>query len=250
MYVSIKAIFTLRLFGWRNKCGGITHWNMNNPCYAYPNHRKLFVSAYFSYFYKEITHITHAMWDKELVISKIEKVIVVGGVGGVGVRRGRRHVLPANWALISFRSFLVPHSLRSCVPSTWASRGLFRQPSASPAAPLVCDLSRVSCWAFVLLVQSKETLKYLGTHIGVSFPSSEEMRPGVQSTVADNGNSLNSFNKCWLDTYHKTDSIFRPSNFAFKDSKLNQPLPIHFSSAFIYFFFLIKITISYLWYKP
>ena len=140
MYVSIKAIFTLRLFGWRNKCGGITHWNMNNPCSAYPNHRELFVSAYFSYFYKEITHITHAMWDKELVTSKIEKVIVVGGVGGVGVRRGRRHVLPANWALISFRSFLVPHSLRSCVPSTWAA-GVF---SVNPQH-LQLRLSSVIC---------------------------------------------------------------------------------------------------------
>lgn len=141
-----------------------------------------------------------------------------------------------SWTLISFWSFLVPRSLKSRFPSTWASQGLFRQPPASPAVPLICNLSRVSCLAFVLLVQSKETLKYLGTHIGVSFLSSKEMRPGVRSTVADNSDSLNSFNKCWLDAYHETDSIFRPSNFAFKDSKLNQPLPIHFSSAFIFFF--------------
>lgn len=140
-----------------------------------------------------------------------------------------------SWALISFRSFLVPHSLRSCVSSTWTSQGLFCPASASPAVPLICDLSRVSCLAFVLLVQSKETLKYLGTHIGVSFLSSKEMRPGVQFTVVDNGDSLNSFNKCWLDAYHEIDSIFRPSNFAFKDSKLNEPLPIHFSSALFFF---------------
>lgn len=80
--------------------------------------------------------------------------------------------------------------------------------STSTASFGIHLLSWVSCLVFVLLVQSKEMLNYLGSHIGISFKLFEEMGPGVQSIVGDNGNSLNSFNKCLLSTYHVIDTIF------------------------------------------
>lgn len=173
MYISIKAIFTLRLFKWKNKCGGITHWNMNNPCSGYPNHRELFVSSYFSYFYKEITH---AMWNKELVISKIEKVVVVGGVGGVGVRGGRRHVLPAKLGtyflpklpgpsqpkvmclqhLNQPGSFLSSLSISSCASHLWSVQG--QLPSLCSLGPIQGDTQVLgdSYRCFLSVIQGNE----------------------------------------------------------------------------------------------
>lgn len=144
--------------------------------------------------------------------------------------------------LLCFWGFLVPHS----IPSTQASQVLFRQPPASPAVSLGSFLSKVSCLATVLLVQSKKTLNYLGSHKGISFMSSEEMRPGVQSTVGDNRDHyIHSTNADWVPTTWQTSS-FRSSNLAFKDNKLSHPLPIHSSSIF----FLIRPQQgSYLWYR-
>ena len=121
---------------------------------------------------------------------------MVGGVGEDGSQRRQEVPLPAQLDVHLLLRPLGPTGSNVTGPQHPTSQGLFLQRPASPAASFVSYLSRVNRLDFVLLAQSKKTLNYVGSHIGISFLSSEEMRPGVQSTVGDNGDSLNLFSKC------------------------------------------------------
>lgn len=186
MYVNIKIICICR-----QEQAWLHHpWNINHLCSGYQD-------------YGELSFVAHAIWNKTCHF-KDKETDVAGGMGGGGAEsKGKDISCLLSRKRLCFWGLLVPRSLMPHFPSTQASQVLFRQPPVSPAvSPGSCLLSWVSCLPFVLLVQSKKMLNDWGSRTGISFVSSEEMGPGVQSIVGNNGNLVNSFNKCLLGTYH------------------------------------------------